>query len=272
MTTNYKKRIMVSKDGACPMQCAHCFTYELPEMTEIDTKNRRTNDEIISDIQDESFDIIYVSHTCENFLAEEDGLDLCGKLYERYEKDIFIITRSFLADETIEKLADLNNRMGKQGHRLYLAVSCFANNSYGISENTDICPSPEERLSNLERAYNAGIATFLILRPVFPDEIVSVKECTYLVCKARKYINAVISSGLIVTDQILARLKLDGTQFKYLQNGDSDYLKNMPKENARYLDVEKELEEIQSCCRECNIPFFRHSMPALNYISAIHSL
>lgn len=261
MLTKYENRELISFDGTCPMNCKHCYTYEL------DKKNLfRTSEQLVESLKDKKFDIIYVSQSFENFSNEKDGISLCQQLYNAYKKDIFIITRSFLSDKTIMELSRLNSIMNKEGKELFLAVSLCADISYDITEDTTRCPKPELRLSNLERAHRHNIKTILLLRPIFPNNIIPVKECINLIQQSSGYVAAVISSGLIATDAILKRLNIHRENIKFLAGGDSTYLDNIDPKKVQYLDVELELKEIEECCRTYKLPFFRHSMPALNYL------
>lgn len=259
----YKTRVMVSFDGYCPLHCKHCYTYELHHQL----KKQRTVDEIVESISGKQFDIIYVSQSYENFQKEEDGIELCKALYDRYRKDIFIITRSRLRGEAINQLYELNKKMNDNGNHLFLAVSVCAGKSYGITESINLCPTPEARLENLKQAHECQINTLLIIRPLFPDTIIPVQECIQMIQKAKSYIDVVISSGLIVTQKIEEKLHLANKNIKYSVNGDSEYLANLNKEGVKYLDVEEELKKIELCCKKNAIPFYLHSMPALNHIN-----
>lgn len=257
----YIKRVLVSFRGRCPMQCKHCYTYDLPEREEKEISY------IVEETGREEFDIIYLSQKYENFYDEEQGFSLCRDLYFKYHKDIFIITRSHFSDDLVKKLKDLNQEMQKNGNQLYLAVSLCADQSYYITEDREKCPTPLRRLDNLRRAHKHGIKTLMLLRPIFPDAIIPVKECIGLLEQGKDYVNAVVSSGLAVTDSILLRLSLSGEDFNYLPSSDSEYLSDL--KGAHYVDVRSELLQIQRGCMERKIPFFLHSMPALNYLATV---
>ena len=262
MINKYKTRQLISFDERCPMMCKHCYTYELEEKAK-----KRTQKELVLSLQNKQFDIIYVSQSYENFFDEQAGLQLCSDLYHTYQKDLFVITRNHLSNKAIERLGALNREMQTQGNQLFLSVSVCADDSYGFTENVQLCPTPRQRLENLQRAFRQGIKTLLIVRPVFPNHIIPVAECLNLIELAQPYICAVISSGLIATDKILNKLGLNREAFRYLSNGDSDYLDNLPSEAALYVDVESELKKIERFCEQKNVRFFRHSMPALNALA-----
>ena len=258
----YNSRALISFEGKCPMNCKHCFTYELdtqPPNDDIPT--------IISNLSPKDCDIIYVSQRYENFYDEDRGYSLCNELFAKLHKDIFIITRSFLSDNMLQKLCVLHQKMRSEGNNLFLAVSICADKSYTVTENEDICPTPSQRMQNLQRAHTCGIKTVLMLRPIFPNSIIPVSECTALISQFSKCIDAVVTSGLIVTDGILERLQIDKHTLSYMPDGDSSYLSNLKGKDILYLDVETELHEIERSCSIAGIPCFRHSMPALNSIA-----
>lgn len=261
MRSNYTKREMVSFDGRCPLQCKYCYTYDLQENFQ-----HRSIEELVCSIDEKEFDILYFSQTYENFWVQKEGLYFCEELYRKYKKDIFIITKSLLNDNSILRLADLNRQMKNNGNQLYLGVSVCANESYGEVEQKGLCPSPIERISNLERGYRQGIKTLLLLRPIFPDNIVPVRECLDLIGRIKSEVCAVVSSGLITTPNNLKELRLERESLRYLENGDSNYLANIEREKVSFVNVEDELKIIQNYCQEQKIPFFRHSIPALNNI------
>lgn len=262
MGNKYRRRVFISYDNVCPMKCKHCYTYEL----KLRDKERNV-DQLLTSISDKDFDIIYLSKSYENFYKEKRGIVLCKALWEQFHKDIFIITRKKLSDEAIKELAELNHHMKESGNGLYLGVSISAIQSSSILENQNYCSKAIDRLSNLERAKKIGIKTVLVLRPLFPDNIISVEEPLSLIEKSKSYIDAVVTSGLIVTDKILYNLNLKQSDMNYLEEGDSDYLADMQSDSIKYVDVRSEIKRIKESCCDKNIPFFEHSLPALNAIS-----
>lgn len=260
--TKYNSRALISFEGKCPMNCRHCYTYELDsQQTNYDIPT------IISKLSPKNFDIIYISQRYENFYDQDCGYSLCNELFTQFHKDIFIITRSFLSDNMISNLCSLNKKMRSEGNNLILAVSVCADMSYTLTENANICPTPIQRMQNIQRAHLGGIKTVLMLRPIFPNTIIPVSECTSLISQFSAYIDAVVTSGLIVTDGILERLQLDKASLSFMSHGDSSYLADLKGKEVLYLDVETELQEVERCCTIAGIPCFRHSMPALNAIT-----
>lgn len=256
----YNTRVIIGFDGTCPYDCKHCYVQGLDR-----GDKRRSINELIGSIEDEQFDIIYLSQKYENFFCEQAGFELSKSLYEKYRKDIYIITRCELSEDTITKLSELNTQMLENGHHLMIGVSFCAYQSYRKSES-EMCPEPERRINCLRNLHNKGIATILLLRPIFPDKFIPVKEVQGIIYNAADYCDCIISSGLIASPKIMDRLGIDYEHTKFLEKGDSSYLDDIDDEEFSFLDVEDEIEVIKETAETVGKPFFRHSMLALNYI------
>lgn len=254
-----RTRTLVSFDDLCPYQCKHCYTLDIPR----DSRNR-TAAEIVQGLAGQKFDVVYVSQRRENFCDPMQGLALCESLFEEYGKDLFLITRNVFDEEAIGRLARLRDLMRSRGRSLAAAVSIFAMESYGVSENPYAVPSPQERIAGLKRLSQAGIHTMLLLRPVFPGHIVPVSELLRVIDECREHVQCVVSSGLAVNEPILWRLGLDPQALRYAEG--AEYLDGAMEGSFKFLDVRRELEAVREHCLSAGIPFFSHSMPALNQI------
>ncbi len=253
------KREFVSFDGACPLRCKHCYTYQLET-----AKKARTINEIIDSIGNAEFDVIYVSQKKENFIDQQMGVALCNALYNRYNKDIFVITRVALSDDTLKDLKILAMEMEKSGNMFYLAVSIPGLSSYGVTETKDIIEPPEKRIDCLKRAKAIGINTILMARPLYPDTIIPVQEILDLIDKCKEYVSCVVASGIAVNDEILKQLGMKSEDFNYL--ADNEYLVGAIPCQLDYIDVRKEMKVISNYCKSIALPYFDHSISALNYI------
>lgn len=259
-----KKRKLISFSGYCSVNCKHCYTHDLTQ-----EKKKSDNDEITDiitelDDDDDSFDVIYVSRSRENFINEDAGTKLVEKIYQTHKKHIFIITRKCLSDSCIARLAKLNERMKETGLLLSVAVSIPANNSYAITEDVTCIATPEERCDCIRRLHSAGVKTIFMARPVFPNSIIPVNELIDMIKDNAPYINAVVASGLAVNDKILERLQLEKERFNYLPGNNTEFLIGANAKDIKYIDVTPELRKIQKCCQTYDLPFSTHSMQALN--------
>lgn len=254
------KRALVSFDGECPYYCKHCYTYGLKQ-----SERRRTIAEIVESINNEEFDIIYISQKKENFVDPDEGLALCEALYDRYHTDLMAITRNVFNYDQIERLRNLNTKMQKEGKRFFLSVSIPALKSAYITEELSLIPSPKERIEFLHKVSDAGITSFLVIRPLYPEKIIPVTEALELIDKCKMFVSGILSSGLATNSSILKQLGYNENDFIYTQGGKSDYLVGAI-EDVKYTDVSKEISILHEYCRNIGIPFFEHSLPAINYI------
>ena len=263
MLKKYSRRVITSMGGRCPYQCKHCYAADIviPEY-KIDIK------QAIESISDRCFDIIYVSEKTDVFFDVDIGIKYLHHLYDRYHKDILVITRSHLSEVVTTQLVKLNDNMTLNGNTLYIAESICATKSYVVTENKLRCPTPWERMKTIELLHSQGIKTLVFLRPVFPNSIIPITECQEVIENISTSSDAIVASGLIVTPGILNRLNMKLTDLPLLEKGDSAYLDDISQSEIHYVNVEEELLQLEKRCDECGVPFFRHSIWALNYIKA----
>ena len=253
------KRVLVSFDDICPYQCKHCYTLDIRRLAD-----NRSVSEIVDSIASQEFDVVYISQRRDNFTNPDKGLELCEKIFERYNCNIFIITRNVFEEHQVERLLRLQNEMQRNNKNIIVASSVFATNSYVKSENPHAIPSPYERLDFMKQLSKRGVKTVVIIRPVFPKSTIPIEELYELVDICKTFNTCVVSSGLAVNDNILWRLGLNSDDVCYMEN--VRYLEGAMEGEIRFLNVENELNDLKMYCQKQNIAFFEHTMPALNYI------
>ncbi|MCM1286214.1 MAG: hypothetical protein NC213_07645 [Acetobacter sp.] len=258
----YTKRELVSFNGKCNFNCKHCFALELED-------NQRTNSisQIINSLKSKEFDVIYVSHNKENFINVDEGIELCETLFNTYKKDICVTTRQVIEEQNaLKTLKDLNNKMLNSGNSLYFSISIPALYSYDFTENKTFVPTPIQRILFMKSLKNMGIKVILTVRPLFPEKYIEKQEIIDLIRISQPFVDAVTTGGLIATDEILKRLSINKNDIDLSVNNDSDYLVGAVKENAMFVNVNKEIEYLKEICQKNNLQFFKHSMDALNYL------
>ncbi len=262
------KRVLVSFDGLCPYHCKHCYTLELSQMS----INRNMKD-IVDSISDNDFDVVYVSQKNENFYDPDQGILLCEGLFERYKCDVFMITRNIFSAQQQQRLRTLQMRMKERSNDLFLGVSIPAMTSWLITES-DAVPHPQERIGFLKEMYNIGIPSLLIIRPLYPNNIIPISELLCMIDSFKGNISSVVSSGLILNQKIISRLGLAWEDFRFLPTDNSEYLvgSGIDEKELKYVDVSSEIELLSEKCISSGIPFFRHTMPALSYIKSLPDL
>ena len=254
-------RVFVSFDEPCYYQCKHCYTYAI-------TRDRiRSTKEIVDSIVNEVFDVIYVSQKTDNFHIPKRGIELCEQLFERYEANQFVITRSVFNDEEICRFQKLLLKANSKNKKLFIAVSMNSMQSNYMCEDTERVPSPESRIAFLRELSECGFDPILMLRPIFPNSIIPVSECLQIIEMCAPFVSCVVASGLGVNDDVLSRLNLKDRDFIYSEN--QEYLQGAIECEMKFVDVSAELSIIKEFCKKNSCAFFEHSIPALNYIASM---
>lgn len=261
MNKTLNKRALVSFDGVCPINCKHCYTYQMDNILK-----ERTANEIVESLISSEFDVIYLSQKKENFINQKAGVELCNKLYNRYKKDLFVITRIALNDNTLVELKKLSVQMANDGNTFYLAVSIPCLDFYGITETRGNIATPQERIDCLKRANKIGLYTILMARPLYPNRIIPIGDVLNLINLCKDYIECVVSSGVAVNKKILEQLRMSHEKFDYLK--ENEYLVGAIPCKLDYVDVRKEMKMISEYCDLLDLPYFDHSLKALNYIKS----
>lgn len=261
----FRKRVIVSFSGRCEMNCKHCFALEME-----DVYKKNDIDGVVNEIAGMDFDIIYVSHNKENFYNSNEGIGLCEKLYDRYGKDLCITSRCVLTDNMIDRLEKLDRLMKGDGKRIFWCESIPALESASLTEDLNMVPEPLKRLHFIGELKKRGICTMMSVRPLFPCTIISNEEIHRLIKAALHNVDAIITGGLITTEEIDKRLNMNQETWDYLDNNESDYLVGAVKDNAKFVDVRKEIQHLKNCCDEFGIRFFEHSLQAVNSLAFVN--
>lgn len=257
------KREFASFSGKCPYACLHCYTF----IPSYQTMGEDSINKIVNRLEGTNPDIIYISGHKENFIVPNQGIELGEKLFDKYHCDIMMTTRNVFCKSEIERLSKLNIRMNEEGKNLFFCVSIPALESYKKLENNPIIPTPEERMHFLSEVYTKGIDTFLTIKPLCPDEFIPIDEALEIINRCKDYSIVVLSSGIVVDNNILKRLKGFPLDFNSQTEPLMQCLENdIPVE---YVDVSDELTKIKNLCNEYDVPFFQHSMPAVKYVKSL---
>lgn len=265
MSDNYKRQF-VSFAGKCPYQCNHCYTF-CKGYNSYDSGNGIK--EIIQRLQNEDFQIAYISGHRENFVDPDEGIELCEQIFEKYNSDILITTRSIFSQKQLGKINILNKKMKEKNKDLFFCASIPALQSYKKLEPNLIIPSPDQRIKNLKNIYNLGIYTVLTLRPLCPSIYIPIKEVTDIIEMCKQHTSVVLSSGIVVDNEILHKL----VGFPKNFNSQAKNLMSCLKNNIsmQYVNVDGELEKIKEKCKEYGLPFFDHSLPAIKYLKKMRN-
>lgn len=253
-------RAFVSFTGECPLNCKHCFAKEIVDKHEPE----KDIPAIIAELANQRFDVVYVSHYNENFFDPERGVELCEEIYKAYNCDICITTRCTLSGLPLLRIKELNRKMKASSNCLSFCISIPALQSYAKIENAEIIATPSQRIDFAGQLKALGICTFVTIRPLFPSTYISTDEIHQIVDSCADKVNGILTGGLCVTDRIIEKLQIPRDSLQYLGASDSEYLQGVGKDFLA-VNVEKEIQDLDAYCKSKQIPFFRHSMEALNY-------
>jgi len=256
------KRELISLDGVCTFGCKHCFSYSIKPEECAETIN-----DVVNRLEGKDFDVVYVSKKRENFIDPLEGITFCEKIFEKYKCHIFVITRNVFNDDEMFRFAQLSAKMKEYDKILFVGISVIAYEKSLRVENSSI-PSTIERLEFVKRLRKMGFNPILIVRPLFPKEIIPTSDVIRMIDLVKNEVSSVISSGLIVNDNILERLDLSPTDLTYLGMEKSDYFigAGLNEDDLKTVDVSSELNELKEKCRKEGVMFFSHTLPALNHI------
>lgn len=191
-------------------------------------------------------------------------MELTRQLFRKYKTNVFIITRTVFDKKQLRELDELSKEVNDAGKMMFVAVSINAIDSISICENPDLVAMPMRRISFIKELSTIGLHPILMLRPVFPSEVIPVAECEKLIEATSNDVSCVVSSGLGVNDSILSRLGMKESDFSYKEN--QEYLQGAIECEIKFVNVEKELAALHKKCTSLGIPMFEHSMPAINYV------
>ena len=253
-------REFVSFSGKCPYACRHCYTYD----SKYDWQQFNSIAEIIDDLKTKTFDIVYVSGHRENFIDVDLGIELVQQIYHNFKCDILITSRNIFNEKQIEKISNLNQLMKKENKNLYFCISIPALTSYKKLEPSSVIPSSKKRMDFLKKISLNGICTMLTIKPLCPNQFIPTNEVLEIIKRCHQYSNIILASGIVVNDEIISRMKTDITDFKGTKNKLMACLNN--EIEVVYVDVTKELKRIKTLCQKHAVPFFEHSLPAIEYL------
>ncbi len=159
------RRMTVSMGGGCPVGCAYCYTYD----PKFQGYPRRNADQIVDELtrRVDEFDILQWGCDTEPFLPKNKEITLSSlERIARMKKHISFATRFVLTDGEIDRVASVAQTM--KADQKFLAGFHSYLGRRAIAELEPHAPSADERLDGMRRLYNAGIFTFIFIRPLLP--------------------------------------------------------------------------------------------------------
>ncbi|MFT4303613.1 MAG: radical SAM protein [Candidatus Woesearchaeota archaeon] len=225
----------MSVGGECVFSCAYCYT--LSPDYKIDSE--QTISEIIKEMADLKLDhnVKLVKLGCDSEIFANPAF--ASTLIEEIAKwgvDISFATKQNLFDSTVEHLTETYEDMKKRNHELVAFVSLIG---YATAKKIEKnVPSPEQRIETIVRLHNAGIPTFVYMKPMLP--FVPTEEIDYVISQTENHcigfvIGDMISSSYYLKHLGVADLEKVGIP-KWFSNGTKgDFFGYTDERIARYL-------------------------------------
>ncbi|NQU79080.1 radical SAM protein [Candidatus Woesearchaeota archaeon] len=209
-----KGRVVVSTGGTCPLRCKYCYTYS----DDFKAFPRNSPDKVVSDLRTfaNRIDLVQLGYDTELFLRQKEAISLIEGV-EDIGKDISFATKMHLSDQTIDSLSATNKRMRKAlyplpGTENYLTafVSLIGFETARMLEPK--APSSENRIMTIKRLHDAGIPTYVFIRPLLP--LVSDGELERLFDETRDFCDGYVIGKLYCDQEMMSSLGISQTSGK----------------------------------------------------------
>ncbi len=205
-----KGRIVVSTGRPCPIGCSYCYTYS----DDFVSFPRKTPEQIVSDLSTfaNRIDLVQLGCDTELFLHQDEAIELI-KGIAGLDRDVSFATKMCLSDRTIDELASTYETMRRSAYHTpgtenYMAAFVSLIGLETAQRLEPKAPSPERRIKTIKRLHQAGIPTYVFMRPLLP--IVSEEELDRLFEQTREHCDGYVVGELYCDGEIMSRLGLTG--------------------------------------------------------------
>ncbi len=166
-----KGAVVASTGGTCPIECAFCYTYS-PEFVGFPAQGPQKVFEGLEAIANR-FDLVQLGCDTEIFTHQPMAVELVRQL-SKLRRDISFATRMALSERTIDELASIGKEMAEglrywiRGTQRNLVAFISMSGLEAAAVLEPKAPSPERRIETIRRLYEAGIPTFVYVKPLIP--------------------------------------------------------------------------------------------------------
>lgn len=254
-----QERVLTYSGLVCPLDCKYCFSEEL-------NQEQKKSSIYLSEVQfdllkqlPEEIKLIMLGCDTEFFQSRKNSLEALEKLSD-IGKDISVITKLSLPEPFIEKLKDINIKLGQKGNFLTFSESITCLDS--AREWEPKAPEPKKRIETLKIAHEKRIKTLVAIRPLLP--IVSDEELKRLIDLTKDYSCGYYSGPLYLKDLNHALLKEVDPKDLKIERLQPHW---MPKDNIFYkIEKEGQMDSLKSILQENGKPFFEGAAEAIKYL------
>ncbi len=181
----YDKRAVLSYylGAACKFDCLYCYNNEnlnIPQIKEKDLE--RIIDKLTKN--SDSFEIITPGCEQELFINQKEAIYFLKRL-QLLNKIISFATKVALTKRIVLAIQEINNYLKANGSYVVGEVSFVSGNDIPLIERN--VPKVSDRVSTLKDLSEEGIYAVPFIRPILPDEIVTLESIYSLIDKTQKY-------------------------------------------------------------------------------------
>lgn len=242
-----KDRVLTYSQLRCPLDCLYCFSDDLnfnqrEDMAYLSENQLQLFQELPAEIK-----MIMLGCDTEFFQPKAKALEILNEL-SSFHRDISVVTKMSLSDKVVANLGDVEGKLRQHDNFLSFSESLTSLNSAKQWEPK--APEPTRRIETLKKVYQAGIKTFVAIRPLIPavpqqelEELVTLtKDCCYGYYSGPLYLKT-LEHPLIDLDQSDLEIEkmqphwmLEGNEFYRIERpGQMDLLRNILEKNDRLL-------------------------------------
>lgn len=254
-----KDRMLTYSQLSCPLDCRYCFVDDM-NFNQKKGVSYLTEEqfELIEKLP-EDIKLIMLGCDTEFFQNRRQSLEILERL-AKHSKDISVITKLPLSAEFVERLQEVNTRLGQSDNLMAFSISLTGLESAKFWEPK--VPSPEKRIETLKNVHNADIKTMVALRPLLPA--VPVNELEDIIRQTKDYCVGYYSGPLYLKDlddELLgdrSKLNIEELQPHWMPEGNTFHKVEKPGQ----------MEELIRLIASYNKPLFEGAAEGINYIKS----
>ena len=253
-----KDRVLTYSQLVCPLECLYCFSNDLSftqrrDMAYLSEKQLQLFKELPPDVR-----MIMLGCDTEFFQPKAKALEILHQLVN-FSKDISIVTKMSLSEEVIAELRNVDGQLRQ--HNNFLSFSESLTSLSSAKRWEPRAPDPKRRIKTLKKAHQAGVKTFVALRPLLPT--VPEEELRELVTLTKDYCYGYYSGPLYLKSLEHPLIDLGETSDLTIERIQPHW---MPEGNEFYrIEKNGQMDMLRSIVEGNNKMLFEGAAEAMNY-------
>jgi DNA repair photolyase len=190
-----KERVLSYSKLICPLGCKYCFSDGISNAQEKSAVYLSEEQSDLLENLPDTVKTIMLGCDTEFFQNKQEAISTIKKL-SVLGKDLSVITKLNLGDDSVENLKVISEDMNKRGNIVTFSVSipCFES-SYKWEPKA---PKVEDRIETLKRISDAGIDSMVAIRPLIPN--LDKSEIDKIIDQTNSYVFGYYSGPLYIKD------------------------------------------------------------------------